>query len=770
MKKLLNSRLFLLALTTGVIILIYFSQFVLHANQYLLSAQGDGVKNYYTPAWYVKYDQGLHFTGMNYPFGEHVVFTDNQPMISGILNFIDDHLFPVSNNTIGILNLLIFISLFVSVLLIYKILIHYKLPGWFAFFTALLIGFGAPQLQRFSGHFALAYTVYFPLIWWLFIRMSRSGFRYIHVAIMIAIILFFNFIHIYYLFIALLFFGAYFLVYLFSKGKSRRETISLLLIVIVPVIIALLFMRITDKVSDRTQSPYGFYEYKATFQSVFLNARGNLIQWMNTELHTPKPSFEGNAYVGIIGLVVLLLSVFIFIKRWIGKKNIRPAFLHLPGNFSKIFIASLLVLMFSMALPFSMGFNFLLDILPFIKQFRSPGRLAWVFYYVFSVYGVIFIYLLYKVIGRRNQIAARLFIYTTLFFQGNWVINNLNIVSDMTHQTTMNNPFNGKDDFYSKQLADAAIQPEKYQAILFFPSFFQGSEKLYVDRTNGDYARALRISYQTGLPLINQMMSRTSISQTLSLASLTGHPAIKKTIPNKFNQKPVLIISSGKNLMKGDHYLIDNSKKLGSSGDLHFYELDLDLLSNETDLFTDYFAENKDSLRSFSSNQYLSIDSNSIFYRNQFEELSSPDAFLGEGSFYFDQTERIMIAEINVNTSVPIWIEISFWIKSYQTTTAFMPIKIDFLAEQDGFIHEYTISAKNSTDIIGEWVRGSENYEVNRDVKKIRIFCTGASKVNLDELVVRHTAFDVFYDVKNDSTFIYNNYPVGIPVGERGEN
>ncbi len=766
MKKIFSDPVYLLALVTGLIILYFFSPFIFHANDYLLTEGGDGIKNYYTPAWFVAHDHGTHFTGMNYPYGEHVVFTDDQPVISGILNFIDTHLFKISDHTVGILNCLIFISLFGSVLLLFKILQYYHLPDKFAFVSALLIGFGAPQIERIAGHFALAYTIYIPLIWYLFLKLQQSDFKIVRLCILAGVIIFFNFIHVYYLFIALLFFTSYLFVRLFSKNKSRKEFIALAVLIIIPAVFGFGFMKITDSITDRTTSPYGFFDYKATFESVFINQNGSLFSWMVKTFGTRIPDFEGYAYVGITGLILLIVSIVLIIKRWIFKKQLRKIFLPLPGNLSALLKASLLVLLFSMAIPFSWGLQSLLDVIPFIKQFRSPGRLAWVFYYVYTVYCAIIIYLFYQLLRRKNRVAAILVVATALFLQLRETYEYVNRRALFAKNDKKENPFQPENNFYARQLHAAGVNFENYQAILFFPSFFQGSEKLYIDRTNGDYREALKVSYQTSLPLINQMMSRTSVSQSLALASLMGHPVIDKKIPQQFNSKPLLLISTGKDLAKGEHYLIDHAKEIAVAGQLHFYELQLKVFEDEPKLFTNYFTAEKDSLHAYGN--YLSSDSNLIFYRNSFEEYKSPDPFLGKGSYYFDHAKRTLIAEVPVQTDHTIWVELSYWAKTYHTTTGYPTLKMDLIGENEQFRNEFSVSAKLSTDIIGSWCRGSDNFEIVPEVKKIRIFIAEASGINIDELVLRHTAFDMFYDVQGDSSFIYNNYPVGIKVSGAG--
>src|SRR5688572_29704496 len=51
-------------------------------NTSLMSLKGDGIKNYFCYLYFIHYDQGTHFTGMNYPFGENILFTDNMPALA----------------------------------------------------------------------------------------------------------------------------------------------------------------------------------------------------------------------------------------------------------------------------------------------------------------------------------------------------------------------------------------------------------------------------------------------------------------------------------------------------------------------------------------------------------------------------------------------------------------------------------------------------------------------------------------------------------------
>jgi len=59
------------------------------------------------------------------------------------------------------------------------------------------------------------------------------------------------------------------------------------------------------------------------------------------------------------------------------------------------------------------------------------------------------------------------------------------------------------------------------------------------------------------------------------------------------------------------------------------------------------------------------------------------------------------------------------------------------------------------------WVRASENFEVVPAVKQIRVVTSDNSKAWYDELLVRHTAFNAYYDVVSDKIFMVNNFSIG---------
>ena len=96
---------------TAILLFVYYSHQILGADTIKYGVWGDGYKNYYTLAYYLNYDHGAHFSGMNYPFGENVLFTDNQPAVAWCLKVVVKIFPALINHVYAFIVLAFFISL-----------------------------------------------------------------------------------------------------------------------------------------------------------------------------------------------------------------------------------------------------------------------------------------------------------------------------------------------------------------------------------------------------------------------------------------------------------------------------------------------------------------------------------------------------------------------------------------------------------------------------------------------------------------------------------
>ena len=74
------------ALLTWLWTAVSYPQAVFHPNSSLLASSRDSVKNIYTLAWQLAHGKGNHweFSGMGWPFTEHVFYTDGHPLLARI--------------------------------------------------------------------------------------------------------------------------------------------------------------------------------------------------------------------------------------------------------------------------------------------------------------------------------------------------------------------------------------------------------------------------------------------------------------------------------------------------------------------------------------------------------------------------------------------------------------------------------------------------------------------------------------------------------------
>jgi len=254
---------------------IRFGDLVLHPNSKLLKGISDGLKNYYTPAYYIKHDKGIMFTGMNYPYNEHVVYTDNQPLISGLLNLFDNNVMSISNYTVGILNTLMFLSLWLCAWFLFLILHkHLRLPAFYALIFSALIALLSPQIARITGHYSLSYTCYIPILWYYLIKMQQSKNMLSGMLAVLTIIACFGLVHLYYLLIGALFILSYWFVFVLENrkifSKIKKRSAFLLIAALAPLVIVRLFIMMSDPVLDRPSNPWGFLIFRAFVESVFL--------------------------------------------------------------------------------------------------------------------------------------------------------------------------------------------------------------------------------------------------------------------------------------------------------------------------------------------------------------------------------------------------------------------------------------------------------------------------------------------------------------------
>ncbi|MFT7588952.1 MAG: hypothetical protein ACI959_001166 [Limisphaerales bacterium] len=674
---------------TGLLTLLFsvllFGDLLTHPNYWMYSTGGDGLKNYFTPSWAIKHDGGMWFSGMNYPFGEHITYTDAQPLLVWVLSALNSWGLPIEGHVPGILNALMVLSLVPASMLLFRILKHYQIPFWWSIGFALIITFLSPQLERWQGHYALGYVLFVPLLWYLSIKSTTVqksiGKKWIgYQALLLLCIIAFALIHLYYMLMA----GAFLLAYafvLYTSGKTNLYKAVLTgLTPIIAVLSVYIFISITDPVTDRTAAPYGFTYYKAHFENIFIPRAGFFRNIWQTGIDIRKVPAEGNGYVGFAGLLILMWIIFRAAKRITRFQTTRPWRMALPGDLGIWVPASLLVLAFSMAIPFRWRMEGLLDLLPPIKQFRSPGRMVWVFYYVWTVLSVVLIYQFYRHFKKKGYgLSSNLTIGLIFIF---WAAEAWNQTNLFATPSRCPNILNQKE--IVPLLKD--INTDEFQAMLTLPYYHMGSEKLYIDRGAGALTWGMRAAIETGIPLINVMMSRTSLSQTLETTALISPYSKPDYLISKMDGRDILLLVQDARLNTTEQEFIESSELLAEGDGYTLRRFDPSVLNS-------LWADKK-----INTSTEVTDKTNGILK---------------------DFTQSKVYAD-TINFGV--------WVGSYTEVASYPIIELKEIDSNGDVIAKREIATKLSTDVIDDfWVLASIQFQPKEETELITASAKGKS-------------------------------------------
>ncbi len=146
--------------------LVFYGDVLAQCNQILFASSGDGIKNDYTLLYHVLYGRSaLLFEGMGYPYGEHILYTDNQPLLAITLQWISRNVIDLSPVLLGIVNGIVLISAVLAAAVLYGILRHYRRPIWYACLSATGIAFlPPPEPSRFGPLLAFLLPGNSPLL------------------------------------------------------------------------------------------------------------------------------------------------------------------------------------------------------------------------------------------------------------------------------------------------------------------------------------------------------------------------------------------------------------------------------------------------------------------------------------------------------------------------------------------------------------------------------------------------------------------------------
>lgn len=733
----------LVALYTTIGMLFYWWPVVKDAHLYLFGITGDSIKNYFSSLYYILYDKNQHLSGLNYPYGEHLVFTDAQPAINLLLSPLVNGNYEYAGNIITILNLLMIASFPIAAVYLYRLFILWKMPSWYSVITATAIALLSPQSMQMTGHYALAYACFFPMVWYYTANWLQNK-KVISLILLIFTLCFFGFIQAYYLALAVPFLiltSIFYLIYKSRVPSLRKRFVGLLIAIIFPLIAYYLWLHFSgaNQILDRPYRPYGFYDYYSSLRDVFIPIDGKVKELINVFLPIGDVHWYGYGFVGLAAIISTLAGVWVLRDRVHEKEFLAP-------SLGVYLMAALSCLLISFCIPF----KFLPEswIPNIIFQFRTLGRFNWVFYFVFASTSAWLLYILSEYLRKKSHsVIAVVFMLGMLFL---WTSEGLSLQKRQANEVKSHgkvaNDYLSFENSYSKKLNDIGLKPEYFQAILAFPYFNMGSEEFFIERGENTLYEASKISLDMHLPIAQNYLNRSSISQTVKLIQLLSHPLIKKeVIDDMKDDRSLLLVIVGETFEEDEKRIIQKSRLLIKNGEVSIYDLPLSAFKQETPNIDSIKTAN--GIRKMNGIEFSSQKGQVMLWEN-FENIK-----LNSKNNLLSQLEVKGFPKNEI-------IEVSLWVNILQDHAGFPIVYVDVLNQNQQIIQSYECDPKYSTDVIQQQVRAKVLVPYSEQNHSLKIRIEGKDQ-SLKTLLVRPLLQDVWTKEINGQEYL-NNYPINI--------
>lgn len=733
MKKWLhtNNAFGLLTFLVATSVLFFFyAEVLLAPNDYLCAPDGDGIKNYYTYLYHAKYDASFStFTGMNYPYNEHIVYTDAHPFLSWLIGALG-----LADYGIGILNILMLISYPIAALILFAILKHYNVSNWWALSAAVAIAFLSPQAYRILGHLSLSYIFAVPLMWWLLIQFYSSG-KQVWSFLIVPYLLFFFLTHPY-LGIILAFLSLFFWIVngIAKKRSWKKVALNIGVQIALPFSLFRGYVWLTDEHLNRLSNPAGFFDYYASWKSLLVAHDGPL-SGIYSRLRINIGNWESWNYIGFPTLIFALIIGGYLIK---NRKSI-----HLKTWFRQelvlFFLAAYLVLLFSFCFPLKYSWlRWITESFGSLKQFRVLGRFAWVFYYVFTVACAVGIYRIYQ--HNKNKIFPFLFLGGIVFYVLEFYPVHQRVASLVSREK---NQF--KIENVDPELREIIHQVNEggYTSILFLPFQHMSSESIMILAAEEANKAALILSYHTNLPLINSISSRMSLDEAKKANNYFAPPFIEKQMTYDFLENEKIALIRNRDLLENyELKMVWESEEIYKNSIYTMFDFDHKKWNSKTHF--NKILKREKRANQHNGNGWFSDTSNVWYYYESYNDLTDIDSdqiLSGAGAYKGEKQGWNILLELTNKELKPADYVLRFWYNlKVDRPDVSAIIEEAYLDEAKKTEWISSFDVKQPTLVVEDWALVELYFTVAPDMKTIKVMLTGRDSKYpfvIDELLLQ---------------------------------
>lgn len=659
-----------LLLTGAFVLWKYWGMLTSLGSMKVLDPYRDGLKTYFNAIWHAQFSPSITlFTGMNYPYVEHIVAATEMPGVAILLRWLEPLIPGISWQVFGIFHAILLLSILVCAWFLFKILNWWELPNWVAIPAALFVTVLAPQNLRMTSHMGLAPLFVIPGAIYLMLRYLREP-KVLTALSIGGFIVLVSLFHFYFFAITCIFLGiTCFFWSLRNVMLAKTPAISvvrmfahLMLMFGMPLMLFVTWLVLNDPVEQRNPEPWGFLHYHATYHSIFASPHLPLWKWlMKCGLQLDASEFEGWSYVGLVaGVFSVLFTVWMLVGVIVGRQFLvrHPA----KSLLGPMWLVALLSMLLSMSWPFTIpGHESLLDYLGPLKQFRSTGRFAWVFYFVANLLAVSVIY--HWVVGWKNRPLGRAFLVLCLTIMGveAWQFSNSEVYyhNNKLHEIEELQP--------GKRFSDAAVDWDAYQAVVPLPYYNVGSDHFFSVGGAESVQKSLVLSVQTGVPVTGAMLTRSSPWQAFLQHQLVTEPYRMPAVFDDYpNTKPLLLIFShvlGPNdVGKWDHLKIF-SKPILQGKSWTLYTTELSDFANRIQWRVDSLRSEALNKNTFQAGIFKASADSVAFCYQSLDDFPSEKTYRGGGAvavsggeYHRICTDTLTGATANSNYNLSMWL------------------------------------------------------------------------------------------------------------------
>ena len=764
-----------LLVSTIICIALLFSFYgknILHPNEYVFTAANDGLKTYYNFAWHGYHDTSfLELNGMNYPYGEFILFEDSLPLFSTVKKLLSFYYPKINNYSVGILNILILLSFIIGVVFFYAIFRLFELPPIVSALSSNAVVFLSSQITLLSpiGHLGLSFVCFFSMGWYFLLKYLKGPKQFKWSIIIALNVLLWAFTHIYLGFILLFFlFGVHILYIIFNYKKFSNFKLRFLHVsiqVFFPILLILLLYKFFDTHPDRIDMPF-LIDYKASFHSVFLSDTSPFKPVYNLFFNTDiiKTQLWGNTgnYIGISSNIAIISFIALAIVYFLRKKGTNP-FTYFKGNLYFFLGSAVLMLFFSMAIPTRFIPLSIINSLSVLKQFLALGRFAWAFYFVITTCSIVF---LFKYLKQFSKGYILFYLLLSLYFV-EAIPNHLNISKiSAVSKNPFTHEFLREDERVLMELNDT-----DYQAIIPLPYYFKFNLPFSTKHTDESIYGSMVASVHSGLPILSIYLSRPSVSEGLSIFKLFNPYPYQQMLPQLVKDGrdlAVVLYNTDSLTLEPNAKSILNRSKLIKMGDKYsIYTLTVaDMFSSNQAVPSQTSKFNKNEL--FQKHKCWVTDTNQFIFYTGFDSLPSNVTYRGKGAYVGKKSEYNEICKFSTNKlNRLVEYKVSFWYYNHIWDQTFNSCIIAETDSTQKNLQWLTFSPIKTTIIDGWWYLSEYSFKPVSTNSTITIMFKGGREFedwfSIDELLIRPANFEVYqYEYENDTNLLtLNNKLVG---------